>query len=351
MQSTHTNSYHIPPPQVNLAATDPSLDLSKRVALARREARKREAALIAAEEAEEAAEAAVAKASRAVQESGAALEAAKAAKLAAAEMKAAVLRGSAAEVLQGGVTAVAAVQAAATVTAAAEVAAAAGAHAVGEVKAAAEELRRGIGSAGVGSPGAVVGEAEVRPQTPEARRLETEHHDARRLEARTVVGRRPPTQNLAASTPAPAKAAQAAPTQNLAAAATPAPVKAAQAAPTQNGATVATPVAAKAAQATPSRADVPSSGGAGTGKAVVAENAVGTSHGGAPALRPEVLQLKTKTEHHSAEGLERGAGLGRRPPTQDLFASEKPVEDAPARGGKMGQRPQRNALARTLKRP
>ena len=339
---------------MNLAATDPSLDLSKRVALARREARKREAALIAAEEAEEAAEAAVAKASRAVQESGAALEAAKAAKLAAAEMKAAVLRGSAAEVLQGGVTAVAAVQAAATVTAAAEVAAAAGAHAVGEVKAAAEELRRGIGSAGVGSPGAVVGEAEVRPQTPEARRLETEHHDARRLEARTVVGRRPPTQNLAASTPAPAKAAQAAqaaPTQNLAAAATPAPVKAAQAAPTQNGATVATPVAAKAAQATPSRADVPSSGGAGTGKAVVAENAVGSSHGGAPALRPEVLQLKTKTEHHSAEGLERGAGLGRRPPTQDLFASEKPVEDAPARGGKMGQRPQRNALTRTLKRP
>ncbi len=84
--------------------------MSRRVAIARRELRKREAAL--AEEAEAEEEAAVAAAAKAVRESGAALEAAKAAKNAAVEMKAAALRGTVTAEVRGGVTTAAEIKAA-----------------------------------------------------------------------------------------------------------------------------------------------------------------------------------------------------------------------------------------------
>jgi len=68
------NGYRTP---VDLAGTCPSLGMSRRVAIARRELRKREAALALAEEVEAEAEAAVAAAAKTVREIGAALKAAK----------------------------------------------------------------------------------------------------------------------------------------------------------------------------------------------------------------------------------------------------------------------------------
>ena len=359
------NGYSTP---VDLAGTDPNLEMSRRVAIARRELRKREAALAVAEEAEAEAEAAVAAAAKAVRDSGAALEAAKAAKVAAAEMKAAALRGTVTAEVRGDVTAAA------------------------EMKAALVQSEREKGGGfrdpetrrlnidGHG-PGHGHGHGSGRgPQSLETGAGEREKEGGVEREfiendtRMSSMGRRPPLKNLAAS---------------AAATAQPLPADVSAAGGDNAGEVVAEEVGVQGAhlEARHSLVKTEHQGletglvlehqgletgliqglvqglvqgletGAGIGRRPPMHNVAALAVSAGGGSTEEVVAELVATEGLGVGGggvgerAEPGAMMGRRPPTQNLLVPKERMQNTAARRAGVGMRPQKAFLTTTIKRP
>ena len=355
------NGYSTP---VDLAGTDPNLEMSRRVAIARRELRKREAALAVAEEAEAVAEAAVAAAAKAVRDSGAALEAAKAAKVAAAEMKAAALRGTVTAEVRGDVTAAAEMKAALVQSE----------REKGGGFRDPETRRLNIDGHGPGhGPGHGSGRGPQSLETGAGEREKEGGVEREFIENDTrmsSMGRRPPLKNLAAS---------------AAATAQPLPADVSAAGGDNAGEVVAEEVGVQGAhlEARHSLVNTEHQGletglvlehqgletglvqglvqgletGAGIGRRPPMHNVAAPAVSVGGGSTEEVVAELVATEGLGVGGggggerAEPGAMIGRRPPTQSLLVHKERMQNTAARRAGVGMRPQKAFLTTTIKRP